>query len=109
MKYNFSDKKTRTKAWVAIISIPTIVACFVFYESYQLDHYRQRTIGQIIKKQPYKYGYDIKAKFTVNNYDYVSYYSYSSKNSFLDSVKMGDTVYVEYSSQDPLVNEIIFK
>ncbi len=96
-------------AWVAIVLIPTIVISFFLYRNYQLDHYKRKTTGVIIEKKPYKSGYDFKAKFNVDTYSYIANYSYNSKNDFLESVKVGDTVYIEYSSQDPSIYEFIFK
>ena len=109
MKYDFTDKKTRKKVWVAIILIPSIVISFLLYRNYQLDHYKRKTIGVITEKRPYKSGYDFKASYTVDSYKYNANYSFSSKNDFLESVNIGDTVYIEYSSQDPSIYEFIFK
>ena len=109
MKYDFTDKKTRTKAWVGIILVPTIVISYLLYHKYQLDNHKRKTFGVISEKQRYKSGFDIAVSFTVDTYVYTAKDTWNREIDILKSIKTGDTVIVEYSAKDPYVNEILFR
>jgi hypothetical protein len=109
MKYDYTDKKTRTMAWVAILLIPTIVITYFIYHRYQLDKHMRKTYGVITSKRKYKAGLDIAVTFTVDKYVYTAKDTWSVENQILKSINSGDTVIVEYSQKDPNVNEIVFR
>lgn len=109
MKYDYSDKKTRTKAWFAILLIPTIVISYFVYHKYQLDNHKRRAFGVVSEKQRYKSAFDIAVSFTVDTYVYTAKDTWNVESDILKSIKTGDTVIVEYSQKDPYVNEIVFR
>lgn len=109
MKYDYSDKKTRTKTWIAILLIPTIVISYFLYHKYQLANHKRRVFGVVSEKQKHKSGFDIAVSFTVDRYVYTAKDTWNVESDILKSVKTGDTVIVEYSQKDPYVNEIVFR